>query len=94
MKKAVKLILFAAGLSSLAACSQVSPDKMKELERMAQRALNEAQTATSRADNALSVASEAEHTANQARNKAEAALRCCNENSAKIDRAFEKVTRK
>ena len=95
MVKLLKITAVLLGLALTSACA--SPDKMAkmaELERQVQRALDAAGAAGEKADRALSVASEASYSADQAQATAESALRCCNENSDKIERAFERVTRK
>jgi len=76
------------------ACAPVGLEKTAEIENMARQALSEARDAAEKADNALSVASEASYSATKAQSTAESALNCCNENSDKIDRALDRVTRK
>ena len=46
------------------------------------------------ANNAHSVASEAAYAASQAQADATAALNCCNDNAARMDRMFEKAMMK
>ncbi|MGV0005523.1 MAG: Lpp/OprI family alanine-zipper lipoprotein [Candidatus Porifericomitaceae bacterium WSBS_2022_MAG_OTU9] len=76
------------------ACANSNTDKLADIERKVERAFQAASSAGEKADRALSVSSEASYAAEQAQSTAESALRCCNENSDKIERAFEKVTRK
>jgi len=53
-----------------------------------------AQQAQGQAQNAHTVASEAAYAASQAQADATAALNCCNDNAARMDRMFEKAMMK
>ncbi|MFB3091307.1 MAG: alanine-zipper protein, partial [Gammaproteobacteria bacterium] len=57
----------------------------------ANAALAEAQAASGAANNAFTIASEASYAASQAQADATAALECCNDNAARLDRMFEKA---
>ena len=61
---------------------------------VAEAALAKAQDAYNLATNAHEMASEASYAAGQAQNTADAAMECCNQNSQKLDRMFEKAMMK
>ncbi|MGW8368233.1 MAG: Lpp/OprI family alanine-zipper lipoprotein [Gammaproteobacteria bacterium] len=75
--------------------------RLDEVKATADRALSEAQAAKSTADSASRAANDAKQmaaaaqsAADQAGRAAQAAQACCNRNSEKIDRMFEKAQRK
>ena len=57
-------------------------------------AMSKANDAYNLATNAREIASEAAYAAQQAQSTADAALECCNQNSQKLDRMFEKAMMK
>jgi hypothetical protein len=94
-----KVLTVAAAAVALAGC--VSQSKFDEYvaknDAAVQSAAQQAAAAKSAADaanaaagNAASTASAAQNTANQAGQAAKAAQACCDANSEKIDRAFQK----
>ena len=84
---ALALVLgFAGGCADMAA--------VERAQASADAALAEAQHASGQANNAMNVASEAAYAASQAQADATAALECCNDNSARLDRMFEKAMMK
>ena len=84
---ALALVLgFAGGCADMAA--------VEKAQATANAALAEAQSASGAANNALGVASEAAYAASQAQADATAALECCNDNAARLDRMFEKAMMK
>jgi len=89
---------FALAISMLVLAGCAAPaaqeDRLAEIQRLAEQALEEARAAAGQATNALSVASEASFAATQAQNAAESALSCCQENRDKIDRGFQDRMRK
>ncbi len=81
---ALALILgFAGGCADMAA--------VEKAQSTANSALAEAQAASGAANNAFTIASEAAYAASQAQADATAALECCNDNAARMDRMFEKA---
>jgi len=64
---------------------------VEKAQSTANAALAEAQAASSAANNAFTIASEASYAASQAQADATAALECCNDNAARLDRMFEKA---
>ena len=81
---ALALILgFAGGCADMVA--------VEKAQSTANAALAEAQAASSAANNAFTIASEASYAASQAQADATAALECCNDNAARLDRMFEKA---
>lgn len=67
------------------------PKRLDAIEATANKALADANSAAGAANNALGVASEAAYAASQAQADATAALECCNDNAARMDRMFEKA---
>ena len=99
MKTIAKVLIAAAATAALAGC--VSESKFNEhvaqadaqikaaqQEAAAAKASADAATAAARA--ATDAAASAQNTANQAGQAAKAAQACCDANSEKIDRAFQK----
>lgn len=94
MANMLKATAVMCAIAVTSACAPANTDKINALERQVERALSAASSAGEKADRALAVASEAAYAAEQAQSTAESALRCCNENSDKIERAFQQRTRK
>ena len=90
--KLTKIIALAFVLTLAGGCA--TTEQLKAVQASADAAMAEAQSATGQATNALSVASEAAYAASQAQADATAALECCNDNSARMDRMFEKAMMK
>jgi len=80
-------------LGLLGGCA-ATPQQIDEVKAMAQKAMDTANAASGQASSALSTANEALDTARKAESAANNALDCCNANSSKIDRMFEKAMRK
>ena len=87
--KAATLAMVFGLLSGCATTEQIA-----QAQATADRALAAANNAQSRADNALSTANDALDAARTAQSAAETALECCNDNSSKLDRRFEKAMMK
>ena len=94
MSNLLRMVAVMCVLAFTASCAPANADKLSALEQRIEAALSAANSAGEKADRALSIASEASYAADQAQSTAESALRCCNENSDKIERAFERVTQK
>ena len=95
----VKVTFFAAILMILGGCATV--EQLNEVRAIAENAQSAADSAASAASSAASAADGAAAAANQAANAAseaqsaaDAAMACCNENSSKLDRMFEKAMQK
>ncbi len=84
------LLVLSVGLAS--GCADMT--QIEEAKAAANAAMARANDAYTLAQNAHTVASEAAYAADQASKDAEAALTCCNENSRKLDRMFEKAMMK
>lgn len=93
MKNIAKLSALALSAVLISGCG-VTPEQLQEVRTIAENALAEARAASGQAANALKVAGEANAAANQAAQSAQTALECCNANSAKIDKMFEKAMMK
>jgi hypothetical protein len=89
----MQVSVLALVLGLLGGCA-ATPQQIDEVKAMAQKAMDTANDANGTANNALSTANEALDTARKAQSAAENALDCCNANSSKIDRMFEKAMRK
>ena len=87
--KIIKISILALSLGMLGGCAAPAVDNS-----VAEAALAKAQDAYNLATNAHEMASEASYAAGQAQNTADAAMECCNENSQKLDRMFEKAMMK
>ncbi len=92
--KLVKITLIAASVAMLGGCATVTSEQLAEVRSIATSAAADANQAMGQANNALQVANEANITALDAQRSAELALECCNENSAKLDRMFQKAMMK
>lgn len=95
----VKATFFAAVLVMLGGCATV--EQINEVRAIAESAQSAANNAATAADSASSAAHEAAAAANQAldaansaQSAADAAMACCNENTSKLDRMFEKAMQK
>lgn len=89
----MQVSVLALVLGLLGGCA-ATPQQIDEVKAMAQKAMDTANDASGTANNAMSTANEALDTARKAQSAAENALDCCNANSSKIDRMFEKAMRK
>lgn len=87
-----KILAIAAVLGILSGCA--TTEQIAQIQATADRALETANNAADRANNAQSTANQALDAARRAQSTADAAQACCNENSQKIDRAFEQSMRK
>lgn len=93
MKKIfIKASIIAAVLGILSGCA--TTEQIAQIQATADRALEAANNASDRANNALSTANNALDAARRAQSTADAAQACCNDNSTKIDRAFEQAMQK
>jgi uncharacterized protein DUF3359 len=90
--KLTKIFALALVLGFTGGCADMT--QMDAIKATANAALAEAQSASAQANNAMNVASEAAYAASQAQADATAALECCNDNSARMDRMFEKAMMK
>ena len=95
----VKATILAAVFMVLGGC--VTTEQLAEVRAIAENAqaaadsaASAANSASSAADNAMSTANQALDAANSAQSAADAAMACCNENSSKLDRMFEKAMQK
>lgn len=89
----IQVSTLALVLGLLGGCA-ATPDQISEIRTMAQDAKDTANNASKQASNALATANEALETARKAKSDADNALECCNANSSKIDKMFEKAMRK
>jgi hypothetical protein len=91
----IKVTFFAAILMILGGCATVEQlNEVRAIAENAQSVANSAASAASAADGAMSAANQAMDAAKAAQSAADAALACCNENSSKLDRMFEKAMQK
>ena len=90
--KLTKIIALAFVLTLAGGCA--TTEQLMAIQASADAAMAAAQQAQGAANNALTVASEAAYAASQAQADATAALECCNDNSARMDRMFEKAMMK
>ena len=90
----IKATIVAASIALVGGCATITPEQFEAVKAQAASAAADANQAMGTANNALSVANEANITALDAQKTAETALACCNDNAAKIDRAFTKAMAK
>lgn len=92
MSKIIKVSAIALLLSLLGGCA--STKQLEAIQATADSALSKANAAHALATKANSTASEAANAASEAQKTADAALECCNANTQKLDRMFEKAMMK
>lgn len=93
LKKTGFATLFAVIIGcALSGC--VTTEQLAEVRAIAEGAQAAADRAASSADNAMAAANRAMDAAEGAQSAADAAAACCNENSSKLDRMFEKAMQK
>ncbi len=90
--KLTKIIALAFVLTLAGGCA--TTEQLNAIQATADRALADAQQAQGAANNAHEIASEASYAASRAQADATAALECCNDNAARMDRMFEKAMMK
>lgn len=90
--KIIKVSVLALSLAMLGGCADMTQiNEAKAAAAMAKAAMAKATDAYNLATIGHGIASEASYAAQQAQSKADAALECCNANSQKLDRMFEKA---
>ena len=87
-KTLVTVSVLALALAS--GCASISKDELAEVRSMAEKAMTSAETAGATADQAMGAAQSAMEKADAAMDAANGAQACCNANSEKIDRAFQR----
>lgn len=88
---------FATMFAIISGCAMsgcVTTEQLAEVRAIAEGAQAAADRAGSSADNAMATANRAMDAAAGAQSAADAANACCNENSGKLDRMFEKAMQK
>ncbi|MFT5425986.1 MAG: hypothetical protein ACI9ZT_000927 [Gammaproteobacteria bacterium] len=90
--KTTKIFALVLVIGLTGGCADMT--QMNALKATADAALSEAQSASAAARNALTVAGDANVAAAKAQADATAALQCCNDNTARLDRMFEKAMMK
>ena len=90
--KLIKISVLAFSIGLVGGCADMS--QVEAAQKAAADAMAKATDAYNLAQNAHTVASEAAYNADQAQKSAEAALACCNENTSRLDRMFEKAMMK
>ncbi len=88
MSKIIKVSVLALSLAMLGGCADMT--QIEEAKSAAAAAMAKATDAYNLASISHGIASEAAYNATQAQSTADAALECCNQNSQKLDRMFEK----
>lgn len=92
MSKIIKVSAIALSLALLGGCADMT--QIEEAKAEAAAAMAKATEAYNLATLGHGIASEAAYAAQQAQATADAALECCNNNSQKLDRMFEKAMMK
>ncbi len=92
MQKLIKISVLALSMGLVGGCADMT--QIDAAKAAADAAMARANDAYNLAQNAHTVASEASFAADKASKDAQAALACCNENSSRLDRMFEKAMMK
>jgi len=93
MKKTlIKTSILVLALGTLGACA--TTEQLAQVRSMAESAQSAANSASQRADSAVTTANRAMDAANSAKAAADAAAACCNANTSRLDRMFEKAMQK
>lgn len=92
MSKIIKVSAIALSLALLGGCADMT--QIEEAKAQAAAAMAKATDAYNLAALGHGVATEAAYAAQQAQATADAAMECCNDNSQKLDRMFEKAMMK
>ena len=90
--KLIKISILALSMGLVGGC--VDTTQIDAVKATADAAMAKANDAYNLAQNAHTVASEAAFAADKASKDAQAALQCCNENSRRLDKMFEKAMQK
>ena len=90
--KLIKASVLALTVAVMGGCADTAT--MDQVKATADAAMAKANDAYNLAQTAHTIASEAAYAADQADKDAKAALQCCNDNSAKLDKMFEKAMMK
>ncbi len=90
--KVIKIAILALSLGVLSGCANVA--QIEEAKAAANEALARANEAYNLAQKSYTIASESAYATEKAQSTAESALECCNANSNKLDRMFEKAMAK
>ena len=90
--KLIKISVLALSLGMVGGCADMS--QMDAIKAQTSAAMAKATDAYNLAQNAHTVASEAAYEATQATKTSQAALECCNANTSRLDRMFEKAMMK
>jgi hypothetical protein len=92
MQKFIKISVLALSMGLVGGCADMT--QVEAAKAAADAAMARANDAYNLAQNAHTVGSEAAYAADQATRSSQAALACCNENSSRLDRMFEKAMMK
>ncbi len=90
--KIIKVAVLALSLGMLGGCADMK--QIEEAKAAAAAAMSKATDAYNLAQTGHTIASEAAYAAQQAQVTADSALECCNANSSRLDRMFEKAMMK
>ena len=90
--KLLKISILALSIGLFGGCADTT--QIDAVKATADAAMAKATDAYNLAQNAHTVASEAAYAADKASKDAQAALACCNENSKRLDKMFEKAMQK
>ena len=88
----IKTSILALAIGTLSGCA--TTEEIARIKTMAENAQSTANSASQRADNAVATANQALDAAQQAQAAADAAAACCNANTNRLDRMFEKAMQK
>jgi len=87
-------MVLALAFAAATGCANITKEQFDAVSSAANSALSEARAAKSSADGAARAAADAASAAARAQSTADQALACCNDNSQKIERMFERAMQK
>jgi len=93
-KRQITILVSSLVLALASGCATVSKDQLDEVRAMAEKAMSSSETATMTAEKAMSTAEGAMSKADAAMGAANGAQACCDANTDRIDRAFQKSMQK
>lgn len=91
--KFIKMSVLAIAVVLTSGCA-ADLQRVEEAQATANAALEEAKAATAQVSGVRTIASDAAYAAAKAQDDATAALQCCNDNSSRLDRMFQKAMKK
>ena len=93
-KRKVIIVASSLALALASGCASITKEQLDEVRAMAEQAMSSSESAAATADKAMNTAESAMSKADAAMDAAGGAQACCDANSERIDRAFQKSMQK